>query len=41
LAFKKALSLRGTDKGMIVHSDRGGQYAGNIFETVISTLSKL
>jgi transposase InsO family protein len=35
LAFKKALSLRGTDKGMIVHSDRGGQYAGNIFRKLL------
>jgi len=35
-AFKKALSGRKIHKGLIVHSDRGGQYAGNIFRKIIA-----
>lgn len=34
-AFKNALSLRRTAKGMIVHSDRGGQYAGKTFRKLL------
>lgn len=34
-AFKKALTRRKTQKGLIVHSDRGGQYAGNVFRKMI------
>ena len=30
-AFKKALSGRKIEPGVIIHSDRGGQYAGNVF----------
>src|SRR6202000_2136162 len=30
-AFKKALRNRKPDKGLIVHSDRGGQYSSNHF----------
>ena len=32
-AFKKALTIRSVPKGLIVHSDRGGQYAGKRFRT--------
>lgn len=35
-AFKKALLLRGTTTGMIVHSDRGGQYAGKDFRKLLA-----
>lgn len=35
-AFKKALSTRKIDKGIIIHSDRGGQYAGNTFRKLIA-----
>lgn len=35
-AFKKALAARCIPKGMIVHSDRGGQYAGNIFRQLLN-----
>ena len=35
-AFKKAWLNRTATKGLIVHSDRGGQYAGNIFRGLIS-----
>ena len=35
-AFKKALRKRKVQKGIIVHSDRGGQYAGNIFRKMIT-----
>lgn len=35
-AFKKALASRSIAKGLIVHSDRGGQYAGNMFRKIIS-----
>jgi putative transposase len=34
-AFKKALSGRKKMKGLIVHSDRGGQYAGNDFRKIL------
>ncbi|MEO5582160.1 MAG: IS3 family transposase [Saprospiraceae bacterium] len=35
-AFKKALATRKVSDGLIVHSDRGGQYAGNMFRTLIN-----
>lgn len=35
-AFKKALASRKTNKGVIIHSDRGGQYAGNTFRKLIA-----
>lgn len=35
-AFKKALNQRKIKKGLIVHSDRGGQYAGNVFRKKIA-----
>jgi putative transposase len=34
-AFKKSWSNRKAVKGLIIHSDRGGQYAGNIFRKLI------
>jgi len=34
-AFKKSWSNRNATGGLIVHSDRGGQYAGNIFRKLI------
>lgn len=34
-AFKKALQARKPGKGLIVHSDRGGQYASNNFRKLI------
>ena len=34
-SFEKGLKTRGVPKGMIVHSDRGGQYAGTIFRQII------
>ena len=34
-AFKKAWSSRKAAGGLIIHSDRGGQYAGNIFRGLI------
>ena len=34
-AFKKAWSTRKATEGLIVHSDRGGQYAGNIFRKLL------
>lgn len=34
-AFKKALGRRKIMKGVIVHSDRGGQYAGKVFRKMI------
>lgn len=34
-AFKKARNARHISKGLIVHSDRGGQYAGNHFRGII------
>ena len=35
-AFKKALSKRKIQQGVIIHSDRGGQYAGNTFRKMIT-----
>lgn len=35
-ALKKALLNRSTGKGLIIHSDRGGQYAGNIFRGLLT-----
>lgn len=35
-AFKKAFGSRKIKKGVIVHSDRGGQYAGNVFRKMIA-----
>ena len=35
-AFKKAINTREIPKGLIIHSDRGGQYAGNIFRGKIN-----
>jgi len=34
-AFKKSLNCRVISKGVIAHSDRGGQYAGNNFRKII------
>lgn len=36
-AFKKAWNNRKATKGLVVHSDRGGQYAGNIFRKLLSS----
>ena len=36
-ALKKALQSRTAPKGLIVHSDRGGQYAGNAFRKLIAS----
>lgn len=35
-AFKRALAGRKIQKGSIVHSDRGGQYAGKVFRKMIT-----
>ncbi len=35
-AFKKAWSTRKAAGGLIVHSDRGGQYAGGIFRKLLA-----
>ena len=35
-AFKKALNSRGIANGLVVHSDRGGQYAGTVFRNIIA-----
>jgi len=35
-AFKKAWLNRTAAKGMIIHSDRGGQYAGNVFRKLLN-----
>lgn len=35
-AFKKALLLRSVEKGIIIHSDRGGQYAGKVFRKLLA-----
>lgn len=40
-AFKKALYSRKPPKGLIVHSDRGGQYASNTFRKLIADYSLL
>ena len=34
-AFKKACQNRSPQQGLIIHSDRGGQYAGNGFRKLI------
>ncbi len=34
-AFEKGLAGRGKNKGLITHSDRGGQYAGKEFRKVL------
>jgi len=36
-AFQKALQNRVAPKGLIVHSDRGGQYAGSTFRQLIAS----
>lgn len=36
-AFKKALQNRTAAKGLMVHSDRGGQYAGKTFRKLIAS----
>jgi putative transposase len=36
-SFKKAWLNRTAAKGLIIHSDRGGQYAGNIFRKLLNT----
>lgn len=36
-AFKKALAGRCASKGLIVHSDRGGQYAGKKFRKLLES----
>jgi transposase InsO family protein len=35
-AFKKAYQSRSAKQGLIVHSDRGEQYAGNAFRKLIA-----
>lgn len=35
-AFKKSWTNRSATKGLIIHSDRGGQYAGNIFRGLLA-----
>lgn len=35
-AFKKAFKSRSVKEGLIIHSDRGGQYAGNAFRKLIA-----
>lgn len=35
-AFKKTYQSRSAKPGLIVHSDRGGQYAGNAFRKLIA-----
>jgi transposase InsO family protein len=35
-AFKKAIGSRTVKPGLIVHSDRGGQYAGHVFRKIIA-----
>jgi len=35
-AFNKAWNNRNATKGLIVHSDRGGQYAGNVFRKILN-----
>ena len=34
-AFKKALGVRKISPGLVIHSDRGGQYAGTVFRKMI------
>jgi transposase InsO family protein len=33
--LNKAIRSRKTDKGLVFHSDRGGQYGSKIFRTLI------
>ncbi len=40
-AFKKSLNSRAMPDGVIVHSDRGGQYAGNNFRKILSSKKML
>lgn len=40
-AFKKAIDAREITKGVIIHSDRGAQYAGNIFRGIINNKDML
>jgi transposase InsO family protein len=40
-AFKKALMSRSISKELIVHSDRGGQYAGNKFRKLLHSKPQL
>lgn len=35
-AFKKALASRKKENGLLIHSDRGGQYGGKIFRKMIA-----
>ena len=35
-AFKKAYQSRSAKQGLIIHSDRGGQYAGTAFRKLLS-----
>jgi len=35
-AFKKACQNRSPQQGLIIHSDLGGQYAGNAFRKLIA-----
>ncbi len=34
-AFEKALGVRKISPGLVIHSDRGGQYAGTVFRKII------
>ena len=34
-SLKKALAARGPAKNLVIHSDRGGQYAGTVFRRII------
>jgi putative transposase len=36
MAFKRALASRHINEGLIIHSDRGGQYAGNKFRKLLT-----
>lgn len=40
-AFKKAYQSRSTKEGLIIHSDRGGQYAGNAFRKLMNDKKSL
>ena len=40
-AFRKACGNRDTAKGLIVHSDRGGQYAGKAFRKILQSRNLL
>jgi transposase InsO family protein len=41
MAVNKAISTRDVSKGLIVHSDRGGQYGGQVFRGVINNKALL